>query len=491
MSGTETNNPNLIHMLATILLIICVVALMAAICARRWRLWALRLDEERLLREKERQQVLGFMHDFVTAVGDGVRREDLLRLVTNSALVSTGALSACIFELKGRELVAAAVDGLFPPQMPLPRGTNYRIATRARFIEGVLRSERIPVGQGIIGAVAQSGESIFLPDAESDERVVHMDDPALVLHSLIAVPIRFRKHMIAVLAVANTSSGAPFTSDSLSLMTGIAEQAGLAIHNLELIEAQKAKNKMDVDLALASSIQTMLLPRSMPQSESLDIAALYLPAQKVGGDLYDVFQIGETRYGVAVADVSGKGVPASLLMAICQSNLRHLARSGITPARVLSDLNAIMREEMRRDMFVTMIYAIIDTAEGLVTLARAGHELPVMLRRGVDGELKPEFIDSEGMALGMVPERLFDKAIQERSFPFGKDEILVLYTDGITETVDRTGVQFGSARLADAVLELRDGSARNLNERIFDRVRLFSDGAGQGDDVTMLTIKHK
>ncbi|HNX05820.1 MAG TPA: SpoIIE family protein phosphatase, partial [Opitutales bacterium] len=365
------------------------------ICVTRRRHWKLRLDEERQARAREREIVLSFMHSFVEAVGQGVTREELMRRVVHSAVTCSGALSGCVFEVKGRELAAVAVEGLFPPQLPLPRGTNLQMSTRSRFIEGILRSERIPFGAGIIGSVAASGEAVFLPDASQDPRVVKMDDPSLVTRCIIAIPIRFQNRLTGVMAVANAADGFPFTQNDYSMMWGIAEQAGLALHNLDLIETQKAKNKMDVDLVLASSIQAMLLPKKMPESPFIDVAALYLPAQKVGGDLYDVFRIDENRIGVALADVSGKGVPASIIMAICQSNLRHLARSGINPARVLADLNAIMRDEMRRDMFVTMIYGIVDTAEDTLTIARAGHELPILLRKGLGGEFETVFVESD------------------------------------------------------------------------------------------------
>jgi phosphoserine phosphatase RsbU/P len=478
-------------MFVNALIFICILLFFAWMCSMRWRIWALKLDEERQAREKEREVVLNFMHSFVEAVGEGVSREELYRIVAHSALASTGALSSCIYEIRGNELVAVAVEGLFPPQMQLPRGTSYQISTRSRFIEGILRSQKIIVGKGLVGEVAASGQGVLLCNAENDPRLVHIDDPALAVHCIIAVPICFREKMIAVMAVANSADGARFSNNDYSIAVGIAEQAALAVHNLELIEAQRAKSKMDVDLALASSIQTMLLPKKMPDTPSIDFGALYLPAQKVGGDLYDVFQIDENRYGVAVADVSGKGVAASLIMAICQSNLRHLAKSGISPRRVLSDLNAIMREEMRRDMFVTMIYAIVDIIEDTVTIARAGHELPLFLRRTAEGELVAEFPDSSGMALGMAKESIFDAAIEEKTYPFGKDEILILYTDGITEAANLSGAQYGSERLAESLNDLCDKSAAEINERIFDRVLLFTEGSQQSDDVTMLTIKHR
>jgi len=427
--------------------LLCVVMLMSWLCARRWRKLAIMLEQERQIHAQERQIVLQFLHSFVEAIGEGVGREELFRRVAHCAVSSTGALSACVFELRGRDLVAAAVEGMFPPLGELPRGVGSPASTRARFIEEMLRTTRIPLGHGLVGEVARTGSGILVADAAADSRIQKIDDPAFVLRSLIVVPVHFQNKVIAVLAIANPADGSQFTRSDFSLALGIAEQAGLAIHNIDLTEAKIERNKMDVDLALASSIQSMLLPKKMPGSEVIDVAPLYLPAQKVGGDLYDIFPIDDTRYGMAVADVSGKGVPASIIMAICQSNLRHLARSGISPAQVLSDLNAVMREEMRRDMFVTVLYAIVDTAADTLTIARAGHELPVLLFRNEQGEVMTDFIQSGGMAIGMAREKLFDKLVEEKTLPFRKGDILVMYTDGITEAMNRQGAHFGPDRL--------------------------------------------
>jgi sigma-B regulation protein RsbU (phosphoserine phosphatase) len=173
--------------------------------------------------------------------------------------------------------------------------------------------------------------------------------------------------------------------------SSLAEQAALALHNADAIRVRLAQHRFDLDLSVASSIQTMLLPSSFPENSALDISARYHPAQKVGGDLYDVFELPEGLIGVVIADVSGKGIPASLLMAICQSHLRHLARKHHSPARVLSELNQILEPEIRQDMFVTITYAVVDPEGNQLVLARAGHELPLKLSNG-----KCEFFEVGG-----------------------------------------------------------------------------------------------
>jgi sigma-B regulation protein RsbU (phosphoserine phosphatase) len=291
--------------------------------------------------------------------------------------------------------------------------------------------------------------------------------------------------------MVNPSDGGSFGETDFSLAQSLAEQAGLAIHNLDLMASQIEKNKLDSDLGLAHEIQSMLLPKEFPAIPDLQMATIYKPAQKVGGDLYDIFSIDENRVGIAIADVSGKGIPASLLMAICQSNLRHFARHVDSPARVLSELNEVMVGETRPEMFVTIIYAVIDMAANELVFARGGHELPIIVHSSGDSPVTYEFLQSEGMALGMVPNEIFDMAIRDRTIPFNKGDILVLYTDGVTEAVNVEGIEFGNSRLAEVVSTLRSRGPEELVQGILDRIGLFSGvDSGQADDFTVVIAKH-
>jgi len=476
------------------LLIFCMGV--AAGAAIGWFFWwtarreITRLDEQRQLLAQEKTIVFDFVHNMVEAIGEGVNRQELFERVVHAAILSTGALSACIFERDGDQLRGVAVEGLFPPHRPLPESAKLRITTRTKFLEQVLKSEVFMVGEGLVGMVARTGKGILIEDALDDPRVIRHDDPALQVRSVIVVPILFREKNIGVLAIVNPSDGGPFGETDFSLATSLAEQAGLAIHNLDLLAYQIEKNKLDSDLGLANEIQSMLLPREFPAVPGLQMGSAYQPAQKVGGDLYDVFEIDANRVGVAIADVSGKGIPASLLMAICQSNLRHFARHVDSPARVLSELNEVMFTEMRPDMFVTLIYAVIDAAAGTLTFARGGHELPILVQAGADGAVHAGFLECEGMALGMVPNEIFDTVVQDRTVPFARGDVLALYTDGITEVANSDGVEFGNGRLADVARTLRGRDAPEIVQGILDRLALFAGAARRVDDITLLVVKH-
>ncbi|MEO6994410.1 MAG: GAF domain-containing SpoIIE family protein phosphatase, partial [Lacunisphaera sp.] len=424
-------------------------------------------------------------------VGERLPRDELFQRIVHAAILSTGALSACIFE-KDRDnmMRGVAVEGLFPPHRPIPDTQRMKLGTRAKFIEQVLKSESFPVGEGVVGRVAATGQGVLVEHADDDPRIVKHNDPALTVHSVIASPIMVRKRLTGVLCVCNASDGRPFSATDYSLVETLAEQAGLAVHNADFLNLQADKQRIDIDLALASDVQRMLLPRMMPHVPGLDIDARYLAAQKVSGDLYDVFELGQNRIGVAVADVAGKGMSASLLMAICRTTLRQIAPLFESPALVLAELNRSMAVDMREGMYITMTYAMVDPQKNQVTIARAGHELSLFSRRDpATGAYLSEYVGSEGMPVGLVGPELFELAIEDRVLEFQPGTTLVLYTDGLTEAPNEHDKEFGGARLADALRASHAGSAREINDFILGAVESFSGETGLRDDYTLLTVK--
>jgi sigma-B regulation protein RsbU (phosphoserine phosphatase) len=450
------------------------------------------IEEEKQLLQQEKQIVVEFMHNMVEAVAEGSDRAAMFQRIIHAAILSTGAMSACIFEKRDDDsLKGIAVEGLFPPQRKLPEGISAKLATRAQFLENILKSETFKMGEGLIGQVAKSQRAQLIADAKNDPRVIQHNDPALQVRSIIVAPVLFQDKLIAVLAVANPADELAFTDTDFSLVESLAEQVGLAVHNSDAMQLQIEKSKLDLDLELASNIQSLLLPSQFPSSDKVEFAAHYTAAQKIGGDLYDVFSIDESKIGVAIADVSGKGISASILMAICQTNLRHLSRQKNSPSEVLRAINAQMQSSMRRDMFITIIYAIIDLEQDIITFARAGHELPYFYHHATNGSASVEPIQSEGMALGMVPPEIFDITIKDRTVPFTKNDALILYTDGVTESVNASGEEYSGERLLDTLQTNGNGGAQAVLDHVMDSIYRFSGNEGQLDDLTLIAIKHR
>jgi sigma-B regulation protein RsbU (phosphoserine phosphatase) len=216
------------------------------------------------------------------------------------------------------------------------------------------------------------------------------------------------------------------------------------------------------------------------------VAAINSPAQKVSGDYYDFIRVNEDCVGLAIADVSGKGIAASLVMAMCRSMLRGLATQSLSPAQVLRDLNRRIHPDLREDMFITMIYVVVNTRTGAVSLARAGHETPLLFRNHFS---EMELLQKPGLALGIDSGDIFDGTIQDTELTMGPEDTLVLYTDGLSETVDAQGKEFGRENLKDAIVQSSSQGVEFLVDNVMERVRRFSGQAPPNDDITLVALQ--
>jgi sigma-B regulation protein RsbU (phosphoserine phosphatase) len=232
----------------------------------------------------------------------------------------------------------------------------------------------------------------------------------------------------------------------------------------------------------------MLMPKSAPVIPGLEVDARYLPAQKIGGDLYDWYVLPDGKLGLAVADVSGKGIPASLLMAICRAHLRQIAPRCASPAQCLRELQRAMEADFQPGRFITMIYAMIDPRRSELVFARAGHELPLLLS-GRSGQAAGRFFDSEGISIGLADSALFDETIVDHRADFGTGDVLVVYTDGVTEAPNLKGKEFSGTRLVDNVRRCHRGSAKEINDGVLGALQTFCGEAAQRDDITLVTVK--
>lgn len=457
------------------------------IAAKQREILAKTLDELDRLRE-ERQVIIDFLHRSADDIGSGANREKIYKRTVRATALSCGAMSACVYEKTADgKLVAKACEGLFPPQTKkIGRRKNGEL--RAKYIEDALIAETIEPNEGILGEVAASGRGVLIKDALKDPRIIKHDDESLKIRSFMVVPLIFRGQLSGVLAVANPISGRAFTDTEFSLAKSLGEQCALALQNAEAVSALLMRNKLEFDLRLASSIQRYLLPENLPQTDSLEFAVKYLPQQLIGGDFYDFFKLPHGKIGVVIGDVSGKGIPAAILMALCQTKLRYIAMSGKSPAQTLCLLNSEMVHAMRSDMFITIIYLVIDPKSGEAKFARAGHEPPLLARADSDEAAQP--LKSSGMALGMVSEELFDEVMEDASFKMNSGDVLVLYTDGLTEAANPEGGEFTAKKLAQTISTLRSRNANDLNDEIIKSVESFmGPGNKYGDDLTLLTVK--
>ena len=438
---------------------------------------------------EEKDIIIEFLHKMVEDISVSDRDALYARIVRSTALIC-GAMGARIYEKNpDGSLVAKATEGLFPP---FSRRVSEQDSSQLRssFLEKAIEGETIDPKEGILGAVVSDARGVLVRNGERDPRIMRHGDSSLAIKSAMAVPMAFGGNVYGVLAVVNPISGKSFSETDFSLAKSLGEQAGLAIHNKDAVSALILKSKLEFDLRLASSVQRYLLPEKLPDTKNMEFAVNYQPQQLIGGDFYDFIRFPDGRIGIVIGDVSGKGISAAILMALCQSKLAYLAQSYASPSEALKALNREMVAAMRADMFVTMLYAIVEADASRITVARAGHEAPLFCRPSEVRDFA-EKMRAGGMAVGMVEPELFDSAIEDVSFNLESGDIMVFYTDGVTEASAPDGSEFSTERLSRSVANLSALSPAELNSQIMRELAKFVENNEYSDDLTLLSVKIK
>jgi sigma-B regulation protein RsbU (phosphoserine phosphatase) len=245
---------------------------------------------------------------------------------------------------------------------------------------------------------------------------------------------------------------------------------------------------LDRDLEIARDIQRVLLPEADPVFSGYDISGLTLAAGHLSGDYFDFIRLGGERLAVAIADVSGKGVPASLIMAMCRGVLRREALEASLPSAVLQRVNSLLYPDIKEDMFISMAYAILDGPDGKFTLARAGHDAP-LLYRAASGEV--ERLSPKGMALGIDSGEVFNRVCADLSLVLEPGDCVLLYTDGATEAMNADGVEYGLDRLSVALGAGAAQGAAAVLRHVAEDVRAFTGRESKQDDFTLIAISKK
>lgn len=334
----------------------------------------------------------------------------------------------------------------------------------------------LKIGQGLIGWVAKTGESVIVPDVRKDERYINA---RLATRSEMVVPIKTDGKVLGVFNLESNLLNA-YAQEDLELLTAFASQAAVAIERARLHKETLEKRKLEEDLKIAREIQKTFLPKEDPSIAGFDISGINISSERVGGDYYDFIPIVENQLGVAIADSSGKGIPASLIMAAFRASLKAEIRNNYTIRTIFNKVNYLLFESLERENYVTAVYGVLDTKSKILTFSNGGHNPPILYRP--NGTI--EYLTEGGIALGMFPNSTYE----ERSIPLNKGEVIVFYTDGTTEAMNEKKEEFGVKRLEEIIRNHRSLPARDLQTKIIDRINEFS-GGKRSDDLTMMVIK--
>jgi sigma-B regulation protein RsbU (phosphoserine phosphatase) len=335
----------------------------------------------------------------------------------------------------------------------------------------------LKMGEGLIGHVAVSGKPFTSPDVRKEPRYINARART---RSEMVAPIISNNEVIGVFDLESDELNA-YAKDDLEVLGMLASQVAIIIEKVMLHDSLIEKQRLETQLEVARQVQLELLPARDPQLEGFDISAYNFPTEEVSGDYYDWVRIYDDQIGIVIADVSGKGVPAALLMAFLRASLRAATHIGYAPHISMSKVNYLLWESIERNQFVTAFYGILDATNRTIAYSNAGHNPPFLME--ADGTA--HFEERGGVPLGMFR----DTRYYEFFATIEPGQVLVLYTDGATEAMNPARDEYGRDRLVEAVRQSRHLSAREMIDFIHHDVLNWTEGLGATDDVTFFIVK--
>jgi phosphoserine phosphatase RsbU/P len=468
------------------LLAASVVALLGLVVKQRKAIEELKRAREELQAEENR--VFDFLHGLGEAFSENLRSSDLHRLIVEGAMRIIDAHGGALYlvDRTGKLVVPSFISKGCPPLVDVPRNVSQQSLTSPVALENYLRLHTVKPGEGLLGAVWERREPLFLSSKDADPRLEGLRHSALEVDSVMIGPLVYANQNLGVLAVANGPMSTPFSPSDFVIFQSIVEQSAFALYNAVVYSEASEKRRIDRDLDVAHDIQRILLPNAAPEIAGFEIAGLNIPASHVSGDYYDYIKLGEDRIGIAIADVSGKGIAASLIMGMCRSVLRLVAGSSQSAEAVLHEVNRQLYPDIREDMFISMAYLIVQKGSDELVLARAGHDAPLHYLASDNSVVR---INPPGMALGIDSGSVFNRVTSDFRVHLEAGDCLILYTDGVTEALDVNGLEFGISRLIEAVQASSPEGAPAILSRVTSDLKTFVGSYPQNDDITLIAIR--
>ena len=364
--------------------------------------------------------------------------------------------------------------------MVLQKNEDFKIAIERNFS----KTETI-ISSTILKKTIKDGVSILSANAMLDDRFcLGMSIVSQQINSVMSVPLESSQKVLGAIYVDSVGDCSNrFKKTDLDLLTAIGKQAGVAIERNMLFAHYLEKEKIKQELKIAQNIQKSLLPRCVPKNFVFDLVAWNLPCDETGGDYYDYFELPEDRIGIAIGDVCGHGVGAALIMATARAYLKAVVRKATEVPIVVTELNQLLSQDMDADKFMTLLYGELDAKKMVFRYASAGHEGPILYRKKIK---QFNHFESSGIPLGIMEDFIYEDEI-EVTMDIG--DILILSTDGIVESKNLQGEQFGAERFEKLIQQSSDKSANQIIKDCYDQLQEFCKGAPQCDDLTLFILK--
>jgi serine phosphatase RsbU (regulator of sigma subunit) len=430
--------------------------------------------------------------DLINEIGNEVREinkhEEILQLVLRSSIKTTeseaGGVFFCSNTNAKHDQIGIVLSIMQGPFISLESEKEKTLFGKT-FERQLYEKSGATIGRKIMDMVIRANGGIILQRKHESEIVEKLGESAYHIRNLCAVPLKIKFDLLGLLVVINKGDlESEYVNEDLSLLQSLGDQAALGINNARMYARLSESERMQRELEIATEIQLSLLPKEIPRISNFECAANITPAKEVGGDYYDVIRLDDNRMGLIIGDVSGKGVPAGMVMLMARTILHVILRDLSSPFEIISNLSKHIYNQMDSRQFMTLLYLVWDREKNRLDYSSAGHEHILVFRHE---KKKVDRIRSGGLAIGMHAD--IEQFIEEKSIPLEKGDAVVLYTDGVTEARNETGEMYTLDRLQRIIEENGHLGIEELRGKIIEDVDEFRHGYEQYDDITLLTFK--
>lgn len=407
---------------------------------------------------------LSVLNEIATAISSTQSLDDIIQLMVRK----------CVKHLQVEQAAVMLLE---------TEGDNQMLQTMVRQADSSTSFLPYRLDAELTGWMLHHRKPLLVTDLASDERFSSRTGDDIPVRSLISVPLVHQGKMIGTLTVFNKKTPEGFSAEDQRLLAIIGSQSAQVIENARLLKEEQALIRMQEEMRTAREIQDHLLPDNPTGLEGYDIAGHSIAAKEVGGDYYDFITLPDGRLAFSIGDITGKGLPAAMLMANTQATIRTCAVLNPEPAQVLENANRLLHDSTGIGKFVTLFYGVVDPVNHTITYTNAGHDQPYFLN--ADGSLQR--LSTGGMVVGFMP----NSSYEQETVPLTPGSRLVLYSDGITEAMDAADTEFGEARLESLATDHRGNPAADFIEAAMSAVRAHAGDTPQSDDMTLVVVGRK
>ena len=484
----STNPPSTIWYISVVVLALAVICFLFIL----WRKTRCSLEET--IHEKEQLQgeedrMFAFLHTLGLAIEEDHSEGKLHREIVDGLVTVVDGIGGAMYLLDRTEnfLVPEYLSENCPQLIGLPQEIKEKAKQNPKALKSALRLSKIPATQGMLGSVLQSHTVQHILEVKSHPTFQNSSLFCDVEISALIAPITYGGKDLGVLVIARNSSYKPFSESEFKLFQSASEQSAFALGNAKIHHEANQKRTLDNELRIARDVQSILLPNKNPEISGYRIFGTNSPARIISGDYFDYIHLTDGKVAVVIADVSGKGVAAGLLMAMCRSALRAELQRETDPLLALSRVNKQIFGDIREDMFISLALYILNEDNGTIQLVCAGHDKAPLVRK--NGDL--EWIKPPGLALGLDGGDVFSRVTKIHEFQLNSGDCLLLYTDGVTEAMNPQLEEYGKERMSQSFIKTTQTDNKDILNDLAKDLNSFVNGYQQMDDITMISIEKR